>query len=285
MKRFSILVLIFSVCLLISNTAYCEEQSSENADIQTIEISETTDNKTADKKLFKKSVKKEKKIDGEETLNNESEENTEEDVLHGYVEYYPDGTIFFDEIKDSEGVFLKVKQPTTYNQYSVLDIKGVNFEDIKNRQKGIKRHISNEYQIADFSSSYLEQIGKFSYGTSYAADIDTGEFEYNTKFFARYDAKHYAIQAAYGKSAYTSTGTQSDFIYLTPEWKIGKGFVLKDTFKANTLGLKKENEVVLQYTPQFIKDTPLDFEMGVGQSYYQDGSQNSVFKFATTLRL
>ena len=42
---------------------------------------------------------------------------------------------------------------------------------------------------------------------------------------------------------------------------------------------------MLKYTPQFIKDNPLDIELGVGQSYYQDGSQNSIFKFATTLRL
>jgi len=286
MKRIFLSVLIIGVMLFSSAISYCEETVKESTFIQDEKVNETVENTDVDKKFLKKSSKKQKELNIKEiqTENTEMEQEPV-DVLHGFVEYYPDGTIFFDEIKDSEGVFLKMKQPTTYNQYSVLDIKGINFEDMANRQKGIKRHISNEYQIVDFDKSYTEKIGKFSYGTTYAADIDTGEFEYHTKFFARYDAKHYALQAAYGKSAYTSTGTQSDFIYLTPEWKIGKGFVLKDTYKANTLGLKQENEIMLQYTPQFIKDNPLDIEVGVGQSYYQDGSRNNVFKFATTLRL
>ena len=271
---------------MCSELAFCKENLLKNNDVQPKKNAVEVDNAGIDKTPLKKINKKQRKIaeDGIQSVEN-SEKSEETEVLHGFVEYYPDGTIFFDEIKDSEGVFLKIKQPTTYNQYSVLDIKGVNFEDMENRKKGLKKHLSNEYQIADFSSSYMEKVGKFSYGTSYAADIDTGEFEYNTKFFARYDAKRYAIQAAYGKSAYTSTGTQADFIYITPEWKIGKGFVLQDTFKENTLGLKRENEIILKYTPQFIKDNPLDIEVGVGQSYYQDGSQNNVFKFATTLRL
>lgn len=280
MKRFVLSVLIFY--MVFNLPAFSEENTAGTTQNLVTTTSTDTDNTTVNKKLFKKSNKKITEQAEEELAENNNEET---DVLHGFVEYYPDGTIFFDQIKDSEGVFLNLKQPTTYNQYSVLDIKGVNYEEIKNRQKGVKRHISNEYQIADIYSAYSENIGKFSYGTSYGADIDTGEFEYSTKIFARYDTKHFAIQTAYGKSAYTSTGTQDDFIYLTPEWKIGKGFVLKDTLKTNTLGLKHENEIVLQYTPQFIKNNPLDIELGVGQAYYQDGSQNNVFKFATTFRL
>lgn len=288
MKRALLSVLISGMFLLCPLAAFCDENEGKSSNIQTETSNNAVDNADTEKKLFKKSNKKQKDSAIEEVKTENKEVDIAEDsvdILHGFVEYYPDGTIFFDEIKDSEGVFLKVKQPTMYNQYSVLDIKGVNFEEIANRRKGIKKHVSNEYQIVDFDTSYTEKIGKFSYGTIYAADIDTGEFEYHTKFFARYDAKHCAIQAAYGKSAYTSTGTQSDFIYLTPELKLGKGFVLKDTFKENTLGLKRENEIILKYTPQFIKDNPLDIEVGVGQSYYQDGSQNNVFKFATTLRL
>ena len=284
MRRFVLLVLALSF-LFISPKAFCEENAENINNAQIDQIKEQVSTETNNnKKFLKKSNTREiTKKQTEDLAENKNEEET--DVLHGFIEYYPEGTIFFDEIKEAEGVFLNIKRPTTYNQYSVLDIKGVNYEEIKNRQKGIKRHISNEYQIADFSSEYTEKIGKFSYGTSYGADIDTGEFEYNTKFFARYDSKRYAFQVAYGKNAYTSTGTQADYVYVTPEWKIGKGFVLKDTFKANTLGIKHDNEIVLQYTPQFIKENPLDIELGVGQSYYQDGSQNSVFKFATTLRL
>lgn len=283
MRRFVLPLLVLSY-LFFTSQAFCDENANNTNEEQITPISEqiTTETSSNNKKFLKKSNKNETKNQTEAIAENTDEEP---EMLHGFIEYYPEGTIFFDELKESEGVFLNIKRPTTYNQYSVLDIKGVNYEEIKNRQKGIKRHISNEYQIADFSSDYTERIGKFSYGTSYGADIDTGEFEYNTKFFARYDATHYAFQAAYGKNAYTSTGTQADYIYITPEWKIGKGFVLKDTFKANTLGLKHENEIVLKYTPQFIKDNPFDVELGVGQSYYQDGSQNSVFKFATTLRL
>ncbi len=287
MKRMLLIVLIIGVFLLCPVVAFCEEKANESDLIQSEKSNDIVETVSTDKKNLKKLSKKQKEVSVEKTQVKESkiEQDEAADILHGFIEYYPDGTIFFDEIKESEGVFIKMRQPTTYNQYSVLDIKGVNFEDIKNRQKGIKRHISNEYQIVDFDASYTETLGKFSYGTTYAADIDTGEFEYHTKFFARYDAKHYALQAAYGKSAYTSTGTQSDFIYLTPEWKIGKGFVLKDTYKANTLGLKQENEIMLKYTPQFIKENPLDIEVGVGQSYYKDGTQYNVFKFATTLRL
>ena len=61
--------------------------------------------------------------------------------------------------------------------------------------------------------------------------------------------------------------------------------VLSDTFKANTLGTRNDNTVMLRYTPQFIKDNPFDVGVGVGQAYYQDGRTKNVFKFETTLRL
>lgn len=223
-----------------------------------------------------------------QSLQNEdvaTDENQEVEVLNGYVEYYPDGTVFFDQMKDSEGVFLNIKNPSTYNQYSVLDIKGVNYDEIKNRQAGFQQHYANEHHVDNFVNSYTEKLGKFSYGTIYGADIDTGEYEYSTKFFARYDTKYFGIQAAYGKDSYMSTGKQADFIYLTPEVKLGKAFVLSDTFKANTLGTRNDNTIMLKYTPQFIKDNPLAVGVGIGKSYYQDGSNKNVVKFETTLRL
>ncbi len=214
-----------------------------------------------------------------------NDDDQEVEVLNGYVEYYPDGTVFFDQIKDAEGVFLNIKNPSTYNQYSVLDIKGVNYEDIKNRQAGVKQHYANEHQVDNFVTSYTEKLGKFSFGTIYGADIDTGEYEYSTKFFARYDTKRFGIQAAFGKDSYMSTGTQADHIYLTPEIKLGKGFVLSDTFKANVLGTRNDNTIMLKYTPQFIKENPLDVGVGIGQAYYQNGNRKNVVKFETTLRL
>ena len=128
------------------------------------------------------------------------DEEQEVEVLNGYVEYYPDGTVFFDQIKDAEGVFLNIKNPTTYNQYSVKDVKGVNYEEMKNRQVGVQKHIANEHQVDNFFTTYTEKVGKVSYGTMYGADIDTGEYEYTTKFFARYDTKHFgiAVMAAFG---------------------------------------------------------------------------------------
>lgn len=226
-------------------------------------------------------------LNGDTSSNQEVQPSEEEEVevLNGYVEYYPDGTVFFDQIKDADGVFLNIKNPTTYNQYSVKDVKGINYEEMKNREVGVKKHVANEHQVDNFFMTYTEKIGKFSYGTMYGADIDTGEYEYSSKFFARYDTKRFGIQAAYGMDTYTSTGTNANFIYLTPEVKIGKAFVLSDTFKANTLGTRNDNTIMLRYTPQFIKDNPLALGVGVGQSFYQDGSKKNVVKFETTLRL
>ena len=48
-------------------------------------------------------------------------DDQEVEVLNGYVEYYPDGTVFFDQIKDAEGVFLNIKNPSTYNQYQHIE--------------------------------------------------------------------------------------------------------------------------------------------------------------------
>lgn len=217
--------------------------------------------------------------------NIEESQPEEYEVLNGYVEYYPEGTVFFDEIKDSEGIYIEKNRPTTYNQYSVLDIKGVNYEEIKNRQVGKASFAANEYRVDNFVTSVTEQHGKFTYGTIYGADIDTGEYEYSTKFFARYDTKHLGFQFAFGKDTYTSTGKQADYIYLTPEWKIGKGFALSETFKANTLGTRTDNTIMLRYTPQFIKEKPLDVGVGVGQTIYDDGTKKNVVKFETTLRL
>ena len=234
------------------------------------------------------SFAKEVSLNDDATSENEEQvQNQEEEVevLNGYVEYYPDGTVFFDQIKDAEGVFLNIKNHTTYNQYSVKDVKGINYEDIKNRQVGVQKHIANEHHVDNFFKTYTEKVGKVSYGTMYGADIDTGEYEYTTKFFARYDTKRFGIQAAYGMDTYMSTGIQANHIYITPEIKLGKGVVLSDTFKANTLGTRNDNTVMLRYTPQFIKDNPFDVGVGVGQAYYQDGRTKNVFKFETTLRL
>lgn len=210
-------------------------------------------------------------------------ENTPD--IEGYVEYIPEDAVLFQKQNGEKSIFDELKKDVKIESYSVKNVQGVDFEEIKNR-RSIKKHIGSEYEIVDIYADYSHKAGNFTYGTSYTADIDIAEFEYNTKFYAKYDYKMLGFTAAYGKDSYTTSGIQRDFLYFTPEIKLGKGFVLKDTFRASVLGINTKNAISLKYTPKTKKfDDRMDFELSFGQLFYKNGSSKNVVKFSTTLRL
>lgn len=198
------------------------------------------------------------------------------------VEYNENDSLDLNVDNKTKNFFDMLKNDLDVASFSVKNVKGVDFEDIRNRTVA-KRHTIDEYTIDEFFADFSQKVGNFTYGTSYSADIDTGEFEYNSKIYARYDNKYVGFQAAYGKDRYTTSGIQRDFVYLAPELKLGKGFVLKDDVRISVSGVNKKNEVVLKYTPP--KCDRFDVEVGVGQVLYRDGYKKNVLRFGTTLRL
>ncbi len=144
----------------------------------------------------------------------------------------------------------------------------------------------NEYSISPEYSETEHQLGNYTFGTTYGTDMDVAQLEYRTSFYSRYDTKRFAFTAAYGKDAYTTSGKQMDNISFSPEWKISKGFVLKESSKFNTFENRQRHKLSLQYSPKIKNERGrLNFEADINQYIYEDGSHSYSVGFFTKIKL
>ena len=209
--------------------------------------------------------------------------NDENYKIKGRVEYNPQGTLFLDN--DDEKLEIQLDKPKKFSSKSVLKDKDL-FTVIEQQKHYVTPKV-DEYLIEPSFGTLEYQAGdNFKFGTTFSTEVDTAQMEYKTKIFGRYDNKYFGIMTALGKDAYTSSGRQMESIYLVPELKLGKGFVLVDAFKANPSFERHRNEIILQYSPK-IKNSRdnLSFEAGLGQTtYYKTGDQYYQFSFSTKLK-
>ena len=208
--------------------------------------------------------------------------NDENYKIKGRVEYNPHGTLFLDE---DETLKVKIDKPKKFASKSVLKEKDL-FSVIEQQKHYITPKV-DEYLIEpSFGTLECKVNDNFKFGTTFGTDLDNAQLEYRTKMFARYDNKYIGFTTALGKDAYTSSGRQMESVYFIPEFKLGKGFVLIDSFKLNPSFERYKNEVTLQYSPK-IKNTRdyLSLEAGLGQTtYYETGDQYYQFSFSTKFK-
>ena len=143
-----------------------------------------------------------------------------------------------------------------------------------------------EYYIAPTSHSLSDKIGNFSYGSYYGTSLDSAQLLYSTTFFTRYDSKHFAFTTGVGTDSGSTNGMNTNTFSFSPEWKITKSLAVKDTMRAYMGVPVKKNQISIVYTPQMKKyiDT-LKFELGISQSFYENGVTNSAVQFSTNFRL
>lgn len=227
-------------------------------------------------------------IDEKIFLQDVSLENSQDifQPLQGHIEYEDpnDSSIYLNNLDDD--LSLRIGGVKKVNARKITDFSSQN--ELEEKLYSVKPSLfsSLEYEIAPKNSGISFNRGAFTYGTNVDSSIDIGQLEQTTKLFTRYDAKHFAMSVSYGGSAKTTYGANQAMITFSPELKLGKGFALKESIRANFYNNSTKNEVSLLYRPHFeaYRDR-MELEVGASQTQYQDSTQRYEVKFSTTFRL
>lgn len=217
----------------------------------------------------------------------EQEQSTE---LHGYLEY--------NKNQEQEDNSIQLEGPTVYRSVNLSKPKGVEtksfftdsqkptFTPLENNLNAASKFSTEEYSINPISSSYSKKFGKFSFGTMYGSYLNSAQMNYSTGLFAKYEGKHFALGTGFSKSANNNYDAYNENFYVAPELKLTKRLSIMDVIETDAGQINKSNELVLRYTPHFKKFADeVQFEVGAGQSYYEDNFVKSSLRFATRFKL
>ena len=207
--------------------------------------------------------------------------------LRGQVEYddNPVETIYLDENIERPQVNIPKRSLT-------LPVGVLNITSNSNTPRSaLARAMVSRNSLKDIlplSGSVSEQMGGFSYGQSWGQELSSiAQMEYSTAFFIRYDTpKAFSFTTSVRQASNQDVGTQYNTLRLSPEWHITDKLTLKDSFSNYLNQTRNKNELTLVYTPALKKYAEsLKFELGVDQSYYQNGQRSSSVSFSTDFKL
>lgn len=234
----------------------------------------------------------------------DDEETIEENVVEEYDDFYfPNevelkGTVIYNEgalhLQEIE-LDKTVKRPAvnlkTRNMIIPVKDEKIYSDGLEISQRRAlsyaTRLTGEEYFVMPVWSYICEQTGNFSYGTIYSSEIDTTQLQSTMNIYTRYDFKYFAITGAVGTNESNVEGTvDQKTVQISPEIKLSKSFVIRDTIQAYVNETYKKNKISIIYTPQ-IKKYPdmLRFELGLSNTYYTGGKIRSAVEFSTKIRL
>ena len=265
------ILLIIFLALIIPHYAVCEDLT-EDLQMQPVYVEDS-------------SLPSEVQVNLKQKIeNNEESEDIllPEDVIEN--EYAP--SVNFNSADSTPTVInLKTPQPIKAKSFKEYKIGNVQTVD-PTRYLRTSKYSTQEYSIAPLTSGVVKKSGKFSYGTIFSSEIDTAQLENSTKVFTRYETEKYAFSTTFSKTEATNYGGTRSSLYLAPELKLGKGFSIKDVMRGDIETTKKKNEIVLIYKPPSLANTnSLQFEIGAGQSFYENADSRSTFRFSTSFKL
>lgn len=187
----------------------------------------------------------------------------------------------------SECNAINISKPQNIKSKSLLsDSKLPTFQPIQDNLKSASKFSSQEYNIKSFSTDYSRKFGRFSVGTLYNSSLSKATTGHSTALFARYDGKHAAFSMGFTKSTNNQQDSFSDSFFIAPELKITNRLSLVDIIETDVYQINKSNELVLRYTPHFKKYADgVQFELGAGQSFYEDNFIKSSVRFSTKFKL
>lgn len=225
---------------------------------------------------------------------NEEPQTVQSPELHGSIEYNQTPQA---QEEEQESVYLSpgnikninISQPKKIESKSLIsNVKKPTFQPIQDQMNVASKFAAQEYNIAPISTSYGKKIGKMTFGTMYDSSLDSGSGAQSntTGFFAKYEGKYFALNTAFSKNTNYNYDDYSDKIYVAPELKLTKRLSLLDIMQTDVNQISKRNEVVLRYTPHLKKYADdVQFEVGAGQSYYNDNYVKSSVRFSTRFKL
>lgn len=223
----------------------------------------------------------------EEDIESYFAEEPEQPVqLDGYLEYtQPTAEQEVVELDSANAAKVNFTKPQSFSSKSLITKKPT-FQPIQDELSPASRFSSQEYNIKPVSTAFSKKFGRFSLGTMYNSGLDSAQMNYSTGLFSKYEGKHFAFSTAFSKNTNSQFSSYSDKFYAVPEWKITKKLSLLDVMQTDVAQINKKNEVVLRYTPNFRRYADdVQFEIGAGQSYYDNAYLNSSIRFSTRFKI
>ena len=219
--------------------------------------------------------------------NNSTPVVTETYKLKGVVEYDDNEveTIYLDENIEKPQINIQKRSLTL--PISMLNITS----NTDTHRSALARASINRNTLKDilpFSGSVVEQLGGFSYGQYWEQEVSPlAHMTSTTAFFVRYDTpKLFSFTTSVRQAANYEIGTHYNQLRLVPEWHITDRLTLKDSFTNYMNQARNKNELTLVYRPALKKYAEsLKFELGVAQTYYQNGNHSSAVEFTTDFKL
>lgn len=220
-----------------------------------------------------------------------TDEPEQTNELQGHLEYNR-------EPEEQEQNVIWLKTPVDYNAINITKpqkielkslitgVKKPSFQPIQDELKTVSKFSSQEYDIKPVSTSYSKKLGKFSFGTMYDSSLGSAQVNYSTGLFSKYEGKYFALGTAFSKNTNYKYDSYNDKFYIIPELKITKRLSLLDVMQTDVNQINKSNELVLRYKPHFKKYADdVQFELGAGQSFYEDNYIKSSVRFSTRFKL
>ncbi len=206
--------------------------------------------------------------------------------LNGQIEYNDNEveTIYLDD--SIEKPQINIPQKTLTVPVGVLNLTS----NANTQRSALARAMTNRTTLSDImplSGSVTEYIGGFSYGQTWEQELSYAQMEDTTSFFVKYDySKHFSLMASIKQAASQDIGTQYNIFRIIPEIHITDRLTLKDSFSTYMNLPKNKNEITIVYTPNLKNYVDsLKFELGIAQSFYNDGRQSSALTFSTGFKL
>lgn len=218
----------------------------------------------------------------------EEPEQTQE--IHGYLQYNEN-----EQRKEQEAIELNttgnaginISKPKKIESKSLISTaKKPDFNPIQDEIDRVSSFTGKDYDIRPVSTTYSRKYGKFKFGTMYNSSLDSAQVSHSTGLFSKYEGKYFAFSTGFSKSTNNNSSYYNDKFYIAPELKLTKKLSLLDVMQTDVNQINKKNELVLRYTPHFKKYADeVQFELGAGQSFYEDNYINSSVRFSTKFKL
>ena len=231
----------------------------------------------------------------EEDIDSFFAEDTPAIELHGHLEYNNQSQLTEDEqeknaVRLDDAVItnsINFTEPKKISSKSLISkSKKPTFHPIQNDLESASKFATQEYDINPVSTTYSEKFGRLSFGTMYNSSLDSAQVNYSTGIFTKYEGKRFALSTAFSKSTNSNYDSYNDKFYIAPEIKLTKRLSLLDVMQTDVNQINKKNELVLRYTPHFKKYADdVQFELGAGQSFYEDNYIKSSVRFSTKFQL
>mgnify|MGYP003571308401 CR=1 FL=1 len=206
--------------------------------------------------------------------------------LKGQIEYDDNEveTIYLDD--NIEKPQINIPQKTLTLPVGILNITS----NANTPRSALARVMTNRLALTDImplSGSISENLGGFSYGQTWGQELSYAQMEDTTSFFIRYDTpRFFSFTGSVRQAANQDIGTQYNILRIIPEIHITDRLTIKDSFSTYMNLPKNKNEITIVYTPQLKHYVDsLKFELGIAQSYYNDGRQSSSINFSTGFKL